>query len=451
MGTSPPAVGQESVVNYKSALQYLDTFLNYEKIPAPSYTPRSFNLKRMERLLKLLGNPQKKLPAIHIAGTKGKGSTAAFLASVLQEAGFKTGLYTSPHLADFRERIRIGKELISKKRVSKLIAEIKPEIEKLQKDSSLGLFTFFEVYTALSLLFFAQEKVDFAVLEVGMGGRLDATNVLNPLVSAITPISFDHTEVLGKTLSSIAREKAGIIKEKSLVITSPQKEEALKVIKEVCRKKKVRLFEVGKDLKIQNPKFNLHYSTFDLKGIFFRYKGLKVSLLGEHQLINAACALGILELLHFHKVKIPEKAIRQGLRRVEWPGRLEVIQKKPFILLDGAQNEASAQALGKSIKEIFPHKRLILLLGISQDKDIKGIGRVLCPLAEEVIATGVDNPRACSPFSLKEELKEFSKKITPILAVKEAFKYAKMRATSDDLICVTGSLYLVGKVKQIHK
>jgi dihydrofolate synthase/folylpolyglutamate synthase len=438
-------------VNYKEALQYLDTFIDYEKIPAYSYTSRSFNLKRMDQLLKLLGNPQKELSALHIAGTKGKGSTALFVASVLQEAGFKTGLYTSPHLIDFRERIRIGKELISKKRVSELVTRMRPEIEKLQKDLSLGSFSFFEIYTALAFLFFAREEVDFSVLEVGMGGRLDATNVFKPLVSAITPISFDHTEILGKALSLIARQKAGIIKDKGLVITSPQKRPALRVIKEVCKKRKARLFEVGKDLKIQNPVFSLHCSTFDLKGIFGSYKSLKIFLLGEHQLINAASAIGILELLRLYNIEIPGEAIRRGLKKAEWPGRLEVIQKKPFILLDGAQNEASARALAKSIGKIFPYEKLILLLGISRDKDIKGIGKILCPLAKEVIVTAVDNPRAADPFYLKEELKEFSKKITPVSEVKKAFEYAKTRTTSGDLLCAAGSLYLVGKVKQIHK
>ncbi len=446
------------MVNYKESLQYLETFVDYERVSAPSYALRSFNLKRMERLLQFLGSPQDKLTAIHIAGTKGKGSTAIFLTSILQEAGFQTGLYSSPHLIDFRERIRIGRKLIARKRVSGLITRMKPAIEKFPgacslpgSKTNLGCLTFFEIYTALAFLFFAEEEVDFAVLETGLGGRLDATNVLKALVCAITPISFDHTGILGKTLSSIARQKAGIIKEKGLVITSPQKDEALKVIREVCRKKKARLFEVGKDLRIRNRECTLEHSRFDLEGIFGSYKGLRISLLGEHQLTNAACAVGISELLRLYDVKISQGAIKRGLRKAEWPGRLEILQKKPLIVLDGAQNESSAQALRESIEKIFPYEKLILLLGISLDKDIRGIGKRLCPLAEEVIVTAVDNPRAASPFYLEKQLKVFAKKITPLSPARAAFEYARRRTASGDLLCAAGSLYLVGKVREIYK
>lgn len=443
-------------MKYEKALSYLNSFINYEKISDYSYTSRSFNLKRIKSLLSLLDNPQQKLSFLHIAGTKGKGSTAAFVGSVLKEAGFKAGLYTSPHLIDFRERIRVNNKLISKQELRHLINRLEPYVDRLQKKSQFGSFTFFEIYTSLAFLFFVQKKVDIAVLEVGLGGRLDATNVIEPLVCAITEISFDHTEKLGNTLSLIAREKAGIIKENSLVVISPQKLEVLAVIRKIVKRRKAKLWEVGKDIKV-NPQRTAHspqptdfrFQTFGVQGIWGDYERVTIPLLGEHQQINAACAIGILELLRFHNINISQETIKQGLRKVDWPGRLEIVGERPFIVLDGAQNESSAKALKESIKLNFPYKKLILILGISQDKDIKGVGRTLCPLADRVILTKVNSPRAAEPSYLKKELKGFSQNTTLIPKVNSAFQYAKLSASPEDLICITGSLYLVGEIKQI--
>src|SRR3989338_3715671 len=313
-------------MSYPEALRYLNSLTNYEQKSNYPYLD-SFELKRTEGFLRLLGEPQRGLKCLHIAGSKGKGSTCVFAAYILRQAGFRVGLYTSPHLIDFRERIRIlertkNKEQrtenddfegrISKQDIANFIERLKPVIEKYKRNSQYGSLTFFEAYTALAFLYFKEKKVDFAVLETGLGGRLDATNTVDSLACAITPISYEHTDKLGNTLREIVVEKAGIIKSpqstvhspqkktkdygqstmdyRQIVITAPQEKEALAVIRKRCRQIKARLFEIGKDVTCRKTK-----RGFSIKGIFGRYDNLKIRLLGEHQLINAATAVGLVE------------------------------------------------------------------------------------------------------------------------------------------------------------
>ncbi len=443
--------------SYENAIKYLESFIDYEKTTDFSYDRRSFNLGRVRFLLNHLGNPHRDLKVIHIAGTNGKGSTAAMISSILKEANFKVGLYTSPHLVTFRERIWVDGKFISEEEVVDLVKRVKPIIDKF--DNSFGPPTFFEVYTTLAMLYFKKEKVDFAVLEVGMGGRLDATNITKTLISAITPIALDHTDKLGNSRVRIAKEKAGIIKRDGLAISSPQATEVMRIIEKVCEERGTRLFKVhpnfeskrrrNGNLFLEKVDSTLEGSSFNVRGIFEDLDGLHLPLLGDHQLINAAISIGAVELLRLRGIEISSGWIREGLRKVRWPGRLELINEKPLIILDGAHNGASAKCLRRTIEDFFPYRRLILILGISANKDIEGIGRELCPLAGEIIITKARCKRAADPFYIRERLKGFCQKMVVIKKVESALKLARSKADTKGLILVAGSLYLVGEALEI--
>ncbi len=419
---------------YSQVISYLGSFINYEKIPAYRYK-KSLRIKRIKEFLILLGNPQHDLRCIHVAGTKGKGSTCVFIAYILKEAGFKVGLYTSPHLADFRERIRImpGKKkdefegMIPKAALKALVERLRPKIEKYNRKSPYGPLTFFEAYTALALVYFREKKVDFVVLETGLGGRLDATNVVNALVSVITPISYEHTDKLGDTLKKIAREKAGIIKsKKSIVISAVQEKEAREVIRARCKALGAKIYEIKK------------------------YKKLKIRLAGKHQLINATVAVSAVKALSGYGIKVGVDSIRQGLYNTIWPARCEVIRRNPYIILDGAQNLASARVLKETIKENFSaggrkYKKLILVLGISNDKDIKGICSELYDLTDKVILTKARTLRATDPEILAGYFNGKERYITN--GIRQAKALSRLLAKREDLILVTGSLFVVGEFK----
>jgi len=433
-------------MTYPETIKYLESFVNYEKIPAYPYK-ESLKLERIKDFLSLIGNPQDSLRCIHVAGTKGKGSTCAFITYILREAGYRVGLYTSPHLSDFRERIRIldtrhktqdtRKEfegMISKKDLIDLTAKLKPTIDKYNKISQYGPLSFFEIYTSLAFVYFKTNKIDFAVLETGLGGRLDATNTVNPLVCTITPISYEHTDKLGKTLKEIATEKAGIIKRhktqdtrhKLVVVSAPQEEEAREVIADKCR-------EVGAEL--QEVKDGV-------------YPDFKINLLGKHQLMNANVAIGVIKALGLKGIKIKKEVIEKGLRDTLWPGRCEVVARNPFIVLDGAQNVASAKAIKKTIKESFQYKKLILVLGISSDKDIKGVCRELAGFSDKIILTQANSPRAASIAELKKNVMCHVSCVRCQGTVKGAINLARKQADKKDLILVTGSLFVVGEARE---
>ncbi len=417
--------------------------------------------------MQLLGSPQEALWVIHIAGTKGKGSTCAFVANILREAGFRVGLYSSPHLLDVRERIRIlqpsalslqlsEKELISQKDFTRLIEKIKPQAEKL-RETKLGKLSYYEVLTACAFLYFKESTCDFVVLETGIGGRLDATNLVESSICAITPISYEHTQVLGTTLKKIAAEKAGIIKSGTgTVVTAPQRPSVLRIIRRRAKQCRTVLFEVGKDIQIKERSFSLDGQSFDVQGIYDRYTQLSIGLLGRHQFVNAAVAIGCVECLCRQGVRISRKAIREGLKKTDWPGRLQIVSQRPRLILDGAQNRASACALKDALKELFKSRSLILVLGVSQGKDIKGILEELAPCASRIILTKAQNPRAMEPRSIKDFIKanpvskDFSngvnaKAITSTNSLPQALKLARENARPKDLILVTGSLFLVGE------
>ncbi len=444
-------------MTYPVVISYLNSFTDYEKNTKYSYK-KDLKLARIQGFLSLLENPQDSLRIIHIAGTKGKGSTCAFVAYILRESGFSVGLYTSPHLNDFRERIRIlyppsgdskfkTKEfegMISKKALSSLVKELKPKINKYNRNSKYGQLSFFEVYTALAFLYFKRKQIDFVVLETGLGGRLDATNAAKSLVCGIAPISLEHVQKLGNTLGKIAAEKAGIIKHPgAIVISASQAKEVQEVIHNRCEKFQAKLYQVGKEIKYSNSK-----RSRMIRGLKNNYKNLHLNLLGEHQMANAALAVGLVEGLSFHGVNLKACAIRQGVYNAVWPGRCELIQKNPLIILDGAQNLASADVLKKAIRDNFRYDKLILVLGISSDKDISGICKTLSPLADEIILTQAATLRATNPQKLAGY---FKRKLHLTFSVKEAKLLAKSLAGKKDLILVTGSLFVVGEFRDVGR
>jgi dihydrofolate synthase/folylpolyglutamate synthase len=436
-------------MTYHEALAYLDSFINYERLDDYDYK-KSMKLDRMRRLADLLGNPHMGIRSVHIAGTKGKGSTAAITHSILKNAGFKTGLYTSPHLISFRERIRIGDELISEDGLCLLLERVKSAVNRMAGERP----SFFEVYTALAYLYFKEKKADFAVYETGLGGRLDATNIIEPLVVCITPVSHEHTDKLGATLGEIAREKAGIIKSGGLCVSAPQEEEALAVIRDVCRAKAARLILVGKDIIFEEISSSEAGEVFNIMSPFSEYPRLMSGLLGPHQILNAATAIGIIEALRLRGISVPADAVRDGLRAVRWEGRLEIVGRRPAIILDGAQNAASALTLAQAIKKIFSFRRLILMLGVSKDKDVAGILRGLLPISDSVILTKSKvAERALEPSRIKVWMdKDPAAKPEGVVltsSVEEALASARRKAADDDLIVVTGSLFVVGEARKL--
>jgi len=416
-------------MTYPEVVKYLESFINYESVRRYRYK-KSLGVKRIKGFLSFIGDPQEGMRFIHVAGSKGKGSTCAFIAYILKESGYKVGLYTSPHLADFRERIRVlpGRRknefegMISRRGLKDLVQKILPAVEEYNRISSYGVLTFFEVYTALAIRYFKEEKVDFAVLEAGLGGRLDATNAVNAVISVITPISYEHTDKLGKTLKEIAQEKAGIIKgREAIVISAPQNREVGGVIRARCKNLGVKLLAVG------------------------RCRRLKLGLCGRHQLVNANTALKAVCALKIRGVKIKDNCIRGGLYKVVWPARCELIRQRPYVVLDGAQNVASAEALKDAIKNNFKYDKLILVLGISSDKDIKGICSKLYSLADKVILTKANNLRGLDPRSLADNFKGKESYITT--SVYQARNLSMRLAKRSDLILVAGSLFVAGEFK----
>jgi dihydrofolate synthase/folylpolyglutamate synthase len=445
---------------YDKALSYLESFVDYERTPPGKYDEKTYSLSRMEKLLDYLGSPHKSVRCIHIAGTNGKGSTGAMLTSILKESGLRVGFYSSPHLVSFRERIRIGADLISKKEICRLTGVVKLAVERLA-ENSFPKPSFFEVYTALAFLYFTMAKVDFAVIETGLGGRLDATNVIIPELSIITSIDVDHTTLLGKTRAAVAGEKSGIIKDGVPVLTSSQAEDVLEIIEEKCEEKGNSLTEI----RAANPdglcrnslcshemvfldynSVSLEGSRFSVYGKEYSYDDLSIPLLGEHQVLNAGIAVAAARFLG-----VGASFIRAGLRHASWPGRLQLL--KGFrgitpILLDGAHNPAAARALANAIKILFGDRDIILVIGISSDKDIRGIGKELLPFASRVILTRANNPRALDPVSLRKELGNLGKGAKLINSSADALKLALKESSEENLICVSGSLFLVGEVLQ---
>lgn len=436
-------------LTFAEADDYLSSFINYERQPQVSYTRERFNLEEFERFLARLDHPHQQLKTVIIAGTKGKGSTAAMIASMAQHCGLKAGLYTSPHLCSIRERIRVNGTMISEASFAGLIAELMPHIEAAGLSEVRRFRTFFEILTAMALLHFRQVGADLAVLEVGVGGRLDATNVVTPLVSVITSVSLDHTDLLGHTVPMIAREKAGIIKPHGVAVVAPQRPEALAVIREVAAAQGARLIDVQRDTQWQPAELTSAGSVFDLDTAMRTYRHLENPLAGPHQIFNAATAIVTAEQLGAQGLPISAAGIAQGLQQVHWEGRLETVSRRPWIVLDGAHNRDSARCVREALAICFRYRRLILVLGISANKDLEGIVAELTPLAAVTVVTKATVSRAAPPQRVAELAAKWSERILVQEDVQQALTQAIAETQPDDVLLVTGSLYLVGDAKSL--
>lgn len=405
-------------------------------------------LEHTERLLSLLGDPHLKLKCIHVAGTNGKGSVCAYLHSILHEAGFTVGLYTSPHLYRLNERIKVNNRMISDRELARLAGFVKPHAEAVSKE--LGDLTFFEVTTAMAFLHFAEKKVDYVVLETGLGGRLDATNVVNPLVSVITNVSREHVDLLGCDVGKIAGEKAAIIRDNGLVVTAASGK-ALEVIEEQCRERKAVLCSVGDEVSYLLLSSTLDAQEFRLN-FFGKTRVLKVGLLGRHQMSNAAVAYSVVELLKtFHSLKITEDAVSNGFLKARIPCRLELVQKKPLVFLDGAHNPDGLRKLMEYASEIS-YRKLIIVFGCSYNKEYRRMIPMMAKKADCVIVTETKLAKPLSARKLMVEFRRHLKDVSLEGDVKSAVKKALSRARPDDLILVTGSLYVAGEARLLwHK
>ncbi len=419
-------------------------------------------LENSRTLMRILGEPQKSFRSIHIAGTNGKGSTAAIIASMLEENGLRAGLYTSPHLVSFTERIRVNNKEIAEHEVVELADEIRSIIQNTPLNP-----TFFEFVTAMAFLYFKRKKVDWAVVETGMGGRLDATNVLLPEVSVITNIDLDHNEYLGKTRFNIAFEKAGIIKPLRPVVTGTSPPEALKILKNTAKDHGSELHIYDKDFKGSLLFMDDKHIVFDYAGAVSsetntnkcrEYKNLSLSATGRHQIYNASLAIRVIEILEQRGIRVSDSAVINGLSNINFEGRFEIISHAPLIIIDSAHNPAASRVLADTVKELFPAKKIILIAGIMRDKDIKGILKPLIQISDTAILTKPKGSRAAPPKKLEEHIKTLNadmnsqfmpKSIITTDSVAEALDIAKTFRHKDSVVLVTGSFYTTGEVKEL--
>ena len=448
-------------MDYKAALAYIEEFIDYERSPDFSRQARLYNLNRISLLLELLGNPHDRLQVIHIAGSKGKGSTAALIASVLTQAGYKTGLFTSPHLITPRERCRIDGDLISKADVAFYVEKLKPAIETVST-SEFGRVSFFEIYTALAFSYFADKATDFAVIEVGLGGRLDATNVVTPVATVITPIGLEHTAILGETYTEIASEKAEIIKQKCPLALAPQHPEARTVFEKVASERNAPIVEpkdvVGRDCSASSSRLVRNADglpvaqEFDVETDSESYPQLTMPLLGHHQFINATTAVTAIECLKQKGYIVPKASVYAGFKNVQWQGRIQRIRSSPIVVLDGAHSPASMEALCSTLRQSFRYDRVTFIVSLMRDKNLTAIGNIVSQTADFVIATQVlNNPRVMSAEEILDAWENTCEKISACSTPEKAITRALSGASPADLICITGSLYLVGQALEIFK
>ena len=427
---------------YQEALNYLYGFIDNSLTHQKDITLKGADLSRMLALVEALGNPEQKYPTLHVAGSKGKGSVSALCATALQTAGYKVGLYTSPHLRDFEERIQINREPISRQQLVALINEMKPYVAAIP-----GLTTF-EIATALAFLYFQREKVDIAVIEVGLGGRLDATNVITPLVSVITALYLEHTRILGNTLTEIAREKAGIIKPGVPVVVSPNKEEALRKVYQIAAEKGALVIQNGRDYRyeflsasLEGQSFLVHVAGSDQPA------KLCIRLLGPHQLDNATTAYAALQVLRDQGFPIDENAIREGFAGAEWPARFEILQANPPIVVDSAHNPDAARKLRETLDEFFPGRPVVIVFGVSEDKDVAGMVRELAPRTQLMICSKSTHPRAMDAEALTELCTTLGVPARCIENIPSALREAIRVAGDETLVLVTGSIFVAATAR----
>ncbi|MCJ7584248.1 MAG: bifunctional folylpolyglutamate synthase/dihydrofolate synthase [Anaerolineales bacterium] len=432
----------DAKIAYNKALDYLYSFVDYSLKHTSELIKAEFNLERMFELMATLGNPQDSYPILHVAGTKGKGSVAAMAASALHAAGYRAGLYISPHLQDFCERIQVNGEPIPHSDLAALVEEIKPAVARLP------FITTFELTTALGFLYFAQRGVDAAVIEVGLGGRLDATNIVTPLVSVITSLSYDHMAVLGNTLTQIAGEKAGIIKEGVPVVSSPQKDEALAVLEKVAAERNAPLTLVGREVTFEAGEHSLDGQSLTIvnhKSKIVNPVILRIPLLGAFQVVNAATAYAALKA---SGLSVPDAAILKGFAEVKWPCRFEVLRREPPVILDSAHNVDSAQKLRQALDDYFPTRPVILIFGASEDKNVLGMFTEWKPYLDRILVTKADHPRALEAEQLLGLAQQAGVPAEAVSPVESALARALELSAKDSAIVLSaGSIFVTAEVR----
>lgn len=403
-----------------------------------------FGLENIRNLLELMDNPHKKLKFVHVGGTNGKGSTVSFISSMLIEAGYKVGIYTSPYLVRFTERIKINDEEIDEDELAAITGVVREKVG-IMLDRGDNHPTEFEIVTAIAFQYFHEKGCDIVVLEVGLGGRLDSTNVIDtPLVSVITTISYDHMNILGNTLEEIAGEKAGIIKADGRVVLYPQLPETEKVFENACREKNAVLYEVDfSRLKLKS--FGVDGQVFDYEN----YTNLKISLLGEHQIKNAAVAIKTIGVLEDGGYKIGASAVRKGLLNAKWPGRLEIINRDPVVIIDGAHNAEGAKALSRSLELYFPGREKTFIIGVLKDKDFIPMIEAVAPIAERFVTVTPNSERAISAKELAIIIKSYCKNVQVSDTIEEAIEKSMSLSPPGGIICAFGSLYYIGGIREI--
>ncbi|HJS30255.1 MAG TPA: folylpolyglutamate synthase/dihydrofolate synthase family protein [Anaerolineales bacterium] len=450
----------QSETAYQAALDYLYGFIDFSLTRDDRYSPERFDLGRVEALMRMLGNPQDRFRILHVAGTKGKGSVSALCASALVSGGYRTGLYTSPHGSEFTERIQVDGEQIPQDTLADLVEELKPAVESIPE------ITTYEITTALALVYFANQGVEAAVLEVGLGGRLDATNIVLPLVSVITSISYDHTQFLGETLQEIAAEKSGIIKPGVPVVSSPQQEPALLTIEQIANERNAPMLLVGRDYLFAPVSQSMEGQTLvvwpaeeqGLADAFIESGGaindweplrLHIPLLGAHQVENAATAYLALNTARVRGLPVSDSAIQAGFSSVKWPGRFEVLDRHPPVIVDSAHNRHSALRLRQALDDYFPGLPVILIFGASEDKDIRGMFAELLPRVRQVIATRSTHPRAVDPGQLVDLAHQAGKPARAAESVEEALALALRLSESESVVLAAGSVFVAAGVRQV--
>jgi dihydrofolate synthase / folylpolyglutamate synthase len=427
-------------VPYNKALDYLYSFVDYSLKHSSELAKAEFNLDRMFALMDLLGNPQAKYPIIHVAGTKGKGSVSALCASALQAGGYRVGLYTSPHLLDYVERIQVDGEPISHQQMVELVEEIKPAVAQIPK------LTTFEITTAIGFLAFARQNVNAAVIEVGLGGRLDATNIVSPEVSVITSLSYDHMAVLGDTLAKIAGEKAGIIKPGIPVVSSPQTEEALEILERIAKERFCLFVLVGRDVKFERLTSSLNGQSLRVTDLKHSTLELQLPLLGDHQIQNAATAYTALKN---SEIDVTDAAIQRGFSQVKWHARFEVVRRDPPVVFDSAHNQDSFAKLHQALDEYFPGKQVYLIFGASEDKNIPGMFAEMKLKIRKLIVTRADHPRALMPEEIIRLADQVGLESEPVSPVESALRRALELSQKDGSIVLSaGSMFVTAEVME---
>ncbi|HUS72978.1 MAG TPA: folylpolyglutamate synthase/dihydrofolate synthase family protein [Sedimentisphaerales bacterium] len=440
---------QKAFKSYKEAIKYLYEKTDYEKQRHLRYNVTTFSLDRMEKLLSLVGNPHKKVPTVHIAGTKGKGSTATMLAKMLEVNDYAVGLYTSPHVVHLHERITVNSKMISEREMLGLLNRIYAPVEKIGKSEKV---TFFEIMTALAFMHFVDADVDIAVIETGMGGRLDSTNVIRPEVVGITSLSIDHQHQLGDTIDSIAMEKAGVFKRGVPVVTVEQDPDAMRVLKSCASAVRAPLSVTGDDIdfsqRFETSREDGPHTRICLTTPTSKFEHLRVPLHGKHQAINCGLALAMLDKLKASGYEIDDEKATEGLNEVSLTGRMEMICDDPRIMIDAAHNAASIRALIHAIGQNIPYDSMVVIFGCNRDKDVEGMLRQLQYGADKVIFTRSKSAKAMSPEDLAEMYAEICGKMYQTASsLGGAFQLAKSAVGKEDLICITGSFYLIGQAK----